>query len=111
MSEEGSVTSLEFLQTIYRNPAVPLPVRIRAAGIALPFEHPKLGVSVNVAWSDEMAARLEQAIARSNQVLIERPKVIEHQPPEQSLIEHPTEARGQVSSVIGSVPDRRFRRA
>lgn len=70
-------TSLMLLQQVHRDPSLPLATRLRAAGMALQFEHPKLGVSVSVPWSEEWAARLEQAIARSNQVLIERPtKVI-----------------------------------
>ena len=102
---EPGGTSLTFLQQVYRSPAIPLSTRMRAAGMALPHEHPRLGVSVSFNGSEEWGAQLELAIARSAEVLVP-PKVIEHQP-----TPAPTEARGQVSSVIGSVPDRRFRRA
>jgi hypothetical protein len=103
-------TSLDLLQAIYRSMTLPLATRMRAAGMALPHEHPKLGVSVNVAWSDEMAVRLEQAIARSSQVLrTDHPtKVIEHQPSEP---QPPSPEQSPLSAVIGPVPDRRFRRA
>jgi hypothetical protein len=64
--------SLEFLQAIYRSPHVSLAVRMRAAGMALQFEHPKLGVTVNISGGD-LAERLDKAIERSRSM-----KVIEH---------------------------------
>lgn len=105
---EPRATSLTLLQQVYRNPKLPLPVRTRAAGMALPFEHPKLGISVNVGWSEEMAKRLEQAIARSAQVM----KVIEPPPPQiEHQPEHSAPEQSPLSTVIGPVPDRRYRRA
>jgi hypothetical protein len=100
LPEDG--TSLTLLQAIYRSPDIPLSTRMRAAGMALQFEHPKLGVSVNIPWTDEFALRLEQAVERSSRVIEHKPapKVIEHSAPEQSPL----------SAVIGPVPDRRFRR-
>jgi hypothetical protein len=95
-------TSLTLLQQVYRNASLPLPTRMRAAGMALQFEHPKLGVSVNLPFTDEMALRLERAIRRSNEAY--QPKIIEHQ----KIIEQtPT----QRPTMQGPVPDRRFRRA
>ncbi len=77
-------TSLELLQKVYRDPALPLSTRMRAAAIAIPHEHPKLGVSVNIADDGTFAARLDKAIARSNghaAKLVEG-SVIEHDPME-----------------------------
>lgn len=103
-------TSLTFLQQVYRNPSLPLSTRMRAAGIAIQFEHAKLGVSVTVPWSEEMAERLEQAIARSAQVM----NVIEPPPPQidhQPALEQSQPEQSSISAPIGSVPDRRFRSA
>jgi hypothetical protein len=87
--EEGA-TSLNLLQAIYRSATLPLSTRMRAAGMALQFEHPKLGVSVNLPWNEDFADRLTRAVARSSQVMIN------HQPPK-TIEQSP-------------VPDRRLRR-
>jgi hypothetical protein len=68
-------TSLDLLQAVYRSATLPLPVRMRAAGMALQFEHPKLGVSVNIS-SEDFALRMERAVERSSRVM----KMINHQP-------------------------------
>jgi hypothetical protein len=106
---EAGATSLDFLRQVYRNASLPLSTRMRAAGMALPHEHPKLGVSVNIPWNEEMAVRLEQAIERSSRVIEHPPKIIEHQPSEMKVIE--PRAQSQLSGPVGPVPDRRFRRA
>jgi hypothetical protein len=78
LEENGN--SLVFLQAVYRCTALPLATRMRAASMALPFEHPKLGVSVNINDDGTFAARLDQAIQRSQNghAKVEGPKVIEH---------------------------------
>ncbi len=56
--------ALGFLQAIYRTRGVPLPVRIKCAIEALPFESPKLSATA-VLTSEDFAERLDRAIARS----------------------------------------------
>jgi hypothetical protein len=80
--EPTGATALELLQAVYRDQRQPLPVRIRCAAEALPYENPKLSaVAVGYMSADNFAARLDRAIARSGKgpVMIEA-KAIE--PPE-----------------------------
>jgi len=61
---EGAL-SLDFLQAIYRSASQPLPVRMRAAMAALPFEYPKLAATMTANLSeDEFGNRLERARQR-----------------------------------------------
>jgi hypothetical protein len=75
-------TSLDLLRAIYRNPSLPLSTRKSAAAIAIQFEHPKLGVSVNLPWNEDFADRLTRAVERSSRVMkmINPPKIIDQSP-------------------------------
>jgi hypothetical protein len=76
--EEVEGNALDLLQSIYRDPRVPLPVRMRAASIAIPFESPKLSVTTVLGDEASFGAMLDRAIARSQSP----PKMIEHRPGE-----------------------------
>jgi hypothetical protein len=69
-SEPAPADALSYLQSIYRNPLQPTPLRMRAALIALPFESPKLSAIANLSPED-FSERLERAITRSGVRLIE----------------------------------------
>jgi len=56
-------TSLEVLQAIYRSPLHPTSRRMRAAQVALPFEHPKLAVTANFSAAG-FALRMEEMMQR-----------------------------------------------
>ena len=93
-------TSLDLLQAVYRNPDVPLSVRMRAAGMAIPYEFPKLSVVASVNDPAAFAERLERAIQRSGV----RPLMIEHAPQPKPAPE-PTNLAGP---MVGT--DRKMRR-
>jgi hypothetical protein len=98
---EGA-NSLEFLQILYRDPRQPMLRRLKAAIAALPFESPKLGVSVVIDASEDFAKRLDAAIARSMRVIEARP---EPKPPEPMDHRPTVDHRPPVATT-----DRRFRR-
>jgi hypothetical protein len=71
-------TALGLLQAIYKSPQMPLPTRMRAASLTLPFEQPKLSAVAYLADAQGFAAQLDRAIERSGKRTEMR--VIEHQP-------------------------------
>ena len=75
MFKGTKATSLDLLRAVYMNAELPLSVRMRAAGMAIPYEYPKLSVVASVNDPDGFAERLERAIQRSGIGLM-----IEHAP-------------------------------
>src|SRR5215471_14405235 len=68
---------LEGLQAVYRNPRLPLQMRIRAMIAALPFETPKLAVTATVSEQD-FATLLDRRLKRIEEMkakAIEAPQV------------------------------------
>jgi hypothetical protein len=60
-------TSLDLLQQVYKRSDLPLSTRMRAAGLALPHEHPKLAVTGLVTEGD-FAQILDKRIAHYQQL-------------------------------------------
>jgi|SRR5436190_883183 hypothetical protein len=101
---EGA-TSLTLLQAVYRAPELPLPTRMRAAAIAIAYEHPKLAVTA-IIGSDDLAERLDRAIARANGTA-SATKVIEASP-----VREPLPPTGPRPTPLGApFPTERHRRA
>jgi hypothetical protein len=64
----AGATSLTFLQLVYRDHRQPMSARLKAAGLAIDFEHPKFAVTAVVTEGD-IAARIDRARARSAAVI------------------------------------------
>jgi hypothetical protein len=108
--EEGE-GSLSFLQAIYRNPEVPLPVRMRAAMAALPFENPKLAVVATVDGNKDFAFQLDQAVERTRRVLMIEDKPMIGANTSANASSDTTKPQVQVSNGHKpTIPDRRYRR-
>jgi len=69
--ERLKLDALRYLQMIYRDPQLSTAVRMRAAGLALPFESPKLAVTAVVSEQD-FATVLDRRLKR-----IEERKLLE----------------------------------
>jgi hypothetical protein len=91
--------ALRYLQMIYRDPQLSTQVRMRAAGLAIPYESPKLMVTAVVNEQD-FATLLDRRL--------ERMKVIEHQP-NNGKVAQPIETKPD-NRLPPPIPDRRFRR-
>jgi hypothetical protein len=55
--------SIDLLRAVYRNPSIPLPVRIRCAVAALPHEVPRLQVTAQVneqSFAELLEARIKK---------------------------------------------------
>ena len=85
--------SIDLLRAVYRNPSIPLPVRMRAAISCLPFETPKLMVTAQVN-ENNFAELLDRRLRR-----MEEAKLIEHQPP-----------AVEIKPPLARTADKRFRR-
>ena len=90
--------SLDLLQAVYRHPGLALHVRMRAAGLAIPYEVPKLAVTYQASEKD-FATLLDQRLKR-----IEQMKLIDARPTNEKV-----DGNGDVR-LPPRVPDRRFRR-
>jgi hypothetical protein len=62
-------TALGLLQAIYKNKQAPLPLRMRAATIAIQYESPRLQATAILRDENAFAAQLERALARSAKVI------------------------------------------
>ena len=76
--------ALTFLRSVYQNETVPLPVRMRAAAIAIEYERPRLAMTALIDEAS-FAARLDKAIVRSEkvrngEVIMNGTKLIEAKP-------------------------------
>jgi hypothetical protein len=61
-----NATSLDFLRAVYKHPRMPMAVRLEAAGMALPFEHPRLVMitPANSAGSNEQRIIISGGLPR-----------------------------------------------
>jgi hypothetical protein len=105
----GKGMSIDLLRAVYRNPSIPLPIRIRCAVAALPHEVPRLQVSALVneqSFAEILDRRLKRIkeIENGNGELIEAPtQEVEIQP----MLPRSTV---EVRPPLAPTNDRRFRR-
>jgi hypothetical protein len=89
--------SIDLLRAVYRNPSIPLPVRIRCAVAALPHEVPRLAVTALVN---------EQSFAELLEKRIKRMEAMNGQPPSQG----PQTQMIETPRPLPRLNDRRYRR-
>jgi hypothetical protein len=68
--------ALAFLKSVYQNEKVPLPVRMRAAQIAIEYERPRLAMTAQITGQD-VATLLEQRIERAKRLPMNGMKLID----------------------------------
>jgi hypothetical protein len=95
--EVKQADALELLRAVYRNNSLPLPVRMRAAEAALPFERPKLAAVISTNLS-------EQAFGEA----LERARKRLDGPPQAPLLKAPVTQTDLSGPPM--VSDRRFRK-
>jgi hypothetical protein len=91
--------SIDLLRAVYRNPSIPLPVRIRCAVAALPHEVPRLAVTALVneqSFAEVLERRIKKLSAMNGNP----------QPIEQKTIDQTTD----VKPPLPRLTDRRYRR-
>jgi len=89
--------SIDLLRAVYRNPSIPLPIRIRCAVAALPHEVPRLAVTALVneqSFAELLENRLKRMEAMNGQ--------LPSQGPQTQMIETPR--------PLPRLNDRRYRR-
>jgi len=98
--------SLDLLRAVYRCPSLALSVRIRAAGLAIPYETPKL-IATAVRNEGSFADLLERRLKR-----FEEMKIIEAQPLIEAKLGGEEKVDGEKidARLPPPIPDRRFRR-
>src|SRR5215813_11238207 len=80
--------ALNLLQAVYRDPSIDLHVRMRAAAQCLPYESPRLGVSLVLDNQKDFGAILDRRIKRFQEM--ESGKLIEAKPVEPVEVKPPT---------------------
>jgi hypothetical protein len=90
----GKGMSIDLLRAVYRNPSIPLPVRIRCAVAALPHEVPRLAVTALVN---------EQSFAELLDKRLKKMAQMDQQPPSQG-------PQIEASKPLPRIADRRYRR-
>ena len=105
----GEGMSIDLLRAVYRNPSIPLPVRIRCAVAALPHEVPRLAVTALVN-EQSFAEILDRRLKRIKEIENGNGKLIEA--PTQEVEIQPMLPRStvEVRPPLAPTNDRRFRR-
>jgi hypothetical protein len=102
----AEATSLEVMQAIYRNPKQPLTRRMRAAQIAIAYEHPKLSATYAVDGSRNFSAEMKSIAQRSGRGNVLDAKSDYRQP----QLEAPPKAPTPELDAEGKMPPQGFRR-